>query len=69
MEASVSDLKLYLHMHVIESKMLWIYKSQLVLVILCIMQSESTKKLSPCDVAALEKCLKENKGDHKKVID
>jgi hypothetical protein len=23
--------------------------------------------MSPCDVAALQKCLKENKGDHKKV--
>jgi hypothetical protein len=25
------------------------------------------KKLSPCDVAALKKCLEENKGDRHKV--
>jgi hypothetical protein len=25
------------------------------------------KKLSPCDVAALKKCLEENKGDRQKV--
>lgn len=30
-------------------------------------QAEEVAKLSPCDVAALERCLKDNKGDHKKV--
>ena len=30
-------------------------------------QEEALQKLSPCDVAALKKCLDENKGDHKKV--
>lgn len=28
---------------------------------------QAQQQLSPCDVAALEKCLKESKGDTKKV--
>ena len=31
-----------------------------------IAQAEALQQLSPCDVAALNKCLKENGGDHKK---
>lgn len=27
------------------------------------------QQLSPCDVAALEKCLKENKGDREKCLE
>jgi len=30
-------------------------------------QAATLQQLSPCDVAALEKCLKENKGDREKV--
>jgi hypothetical protein len=44
-----------------------LFKSQLYRLNSSFLQSESPKKLSPCDVAALEKCLKENNGDHKKV--
>jgi hypothetical protein len=29
--------------------------------------SNNVRKLSPCDVEALQKCLKENMGDMKKV--
>jgi hypothetical protein len=30
-------------------------------------QGQQLAKLSPCDVQALQKCLKENKGDRAKV--
>lgn len=33
----------------------------------CQLQEEASKKLSPCDVKALQKCLERNNGDHKKV--
>jgi hypothetical protein len=32
------------------------------------LQEDTLQTLSPCDVAALKKCLDENKGDHKKVL-
>ncbi len=31
-----------------------------------VFQDAAPQKQSPCDVEALEKCLKVNKGDHKK---
>lgn len=33
------------------------------------LQAETLQKLSPCDVAALQKCLKENKGDREKCLE
>ncbi|EFN53153.1 hypothetical protein CHLNCDRAFT_136927 [Chlorella variabilis] len=32
-------------------------------------QAETLQQLSPCDVAALQKCLKENKGDRQKCLE
>jgi len=32
-----------------------------------LLQAEALQQLSPCDVAALQKCLKENDGDREKV--